>query len=69
LPLWIHHKIDKKNKYCPAQSSGCPNVFLKNKNDGIIPSSAVGPAHNAAPFSFPGEISPKKKIKKHFLKN
>ncbi len=27
----------------------------------MIPHSAVGPAHNAGPFSFPGEISPKKR--------
>jgi hypothetical protein len=61
LPLWIYHKIDPKKIYCPAQSSGCPQFFKKNKNDGVIPHSAVGPAHNAGPFSFPGEISPKKR--------
>jgi hypothetical protein len=34
-------KLTKKIKYCPAQSSGCPNFLKKNKNDGVIPSSAV----------------------------
>jgi hypothetical protein len=61
LPLWIHHKIDKTN-IAQHKSSGCPQFLKKTKMMGKSPPAQFGPAHNAGPFSIPGEISPKREF-------
>ncbi len=61
LPLWIYHKIDKKKTNIAQHSPRAARIFKKKQKWwGDPPTVQLGLPTMLAPFSFPGEISPKK---------